>query len=470
MRGLLLVPFVVLGIATTSVRSQPGPEIPPPAATSDAPVAIEAPAIASPDPGMPIESADQDPIATPTVETSPPDTLAVPTSDSATSDTPDAPDASPRVSDTTDAPSPSAVVPPPGTMDSYRQGRGGKFDPRYPKGMPEESRRPPIVAPAAPVVEEPVVPYEDERGAGRKLKNDPRAHKLYRSPRKAFFYSLVLPGSGQAWAGAYVRAAVFVAAEVGLLYGWHDVSIRQAREKTRESERFADANWSASRYEATRKRYYDTLSDPDEKRRLSASMPYRDRYCQALYADDLNTLRDACIDIPNDSNLNYQNHVQTFADEGLGVAEVHAKRVSGVKELATFYERIGRDEEFVPGWRDATSDTVTVVGLLNYQKFRDDKDPSTIVSATPWGVSQMRAQYLGMRREADDLAATQGWFLGGLVVNHIVSAIDAALAAQRSNRKLYDEEKTSWIDGLHLQGGLAWSNGPATRADMFLEF
>lgn len=470
MRGLLLVPFVVLGIATTSVRSQPGPEIPPPAATPESPKGIEAPAIAPPDTAVPIDDAARDPIATTPEQSSPSDSTAVPASDPATSDTTETPDAALTVSDTSDAPSPSAIAPPPGTMDSYRQGRGGKFDPRYPKGMPEESRRPPIVAPAASVVDEPIVPYEDERGAGRKLKSDPRAHKLYRSPRKAFFYSLVLPGAGQAWAGAYVRAAVFVAAEAGLLYGWHEISIRQAREKTRESERFADANWSSSRYEATRKRYYDTLSDPDEQRRLSASMPYRDRYCQALYADDLNTLRDACIDIPSDSNLNYQNHVQTFDDAGLGVAEVHAKRSAGVKELATFYERIGRDEEFVPGWRDATSDTVTVLGLLNYQKFQDDKDPSTIVSAAPWGVSQMRAQYLGMRREADDLAATQGWFLGGLVVNHIVSAIDAALAAQRSNRKLYDEEKTSWMDGLHLQGGLAWSNGPATRADMFLEF
>lgn len=459
MRGLLLVPFVVLGMATTSVRSQPGPEVPPPSATTEAPVAIDAPVIEPPAGAAPIASPAQDPIAVP-------EPIAAPSDSSAKAEV------LPKVTDSTDAPATPSMPPPPvGTMESYRQGRGGRHDPRFSQGMPEDARRPQIATPVAPAVEEPVVPYEDERGAGRKLKNDPRAHKLYRSPRKAFFYSLVLPGAGQAWAGAYVRAAVFVAAEAGLLYGWHDVSIRQAREKTREAERFADANWSASRYEATRKRYYDTLSNsPDNQRLLGASMPYRDRYCQALYADDLNTLRDACIDIPSDTATNYRNHVQTFADEGLGVDEVHAKRVSGVKELATFYERIGRDEEFVPGWRDATSDTVTVLGLLNYQKFQDDKDPSTIVSAAPWGVSQMRAQYLGMRRDADDLAATQGWFLGGLVVNHIVSAIDAALAAQRSNRKLYDEEKTSWVDGLHLQGGLAWSNGPATRADMFLEF
>lgn len=454
MRGLLLVPIALLAVATASVRAQPGPEVPPPPAMSDLPGASETPEIAVSKDA--IESAAQDPIAQPAQDPSSPDPIA-------------APDSSPVASDTSDAAPPAAVAPGPPSLESYRMGRTGRHDPRFSSGMPEDPRRGAVVPPA-PVAEEPVVPYEDERGAGRKLKNDPRAHKLYRSPRKAFFYSLVVPGAGQAWVGAYARASLFVAAEAGLLYGWYDVSIRQAREKTREAERFADANWSTSRYEAIRKRVYDSTSNEDDKRRLSASMPYRDRYCQALYADDLNTLRDACLEIPSDTNANYRNHVQTFADEGLSVQEVHAKRAAGVKELATFYERIGRDEEFVPGWRDATSDTVTSFSLLRYETSLNDKDPSTIPSGSPWGVSQMRAQYLGMRRDADDLAATQGWFLGGLVVNHIVSAIDAALAAQRSNRKLYDEEKTSWIDGLHLQGGLAWSNGPATRADMFLEF
>lgn len=453
MRGLLLVPIVLLGVATASVRAQPGPEVPPPVAVQEAPIPVSAPP--APDSATVIESAKQDPIATPEPATNADSTSVVPPAVAS--------------SDTSDAPVPSAVAPAPPSLESFRQGKYGRHDPRFSSGMPQDPR-PTVEPPPAPAVsEEPIVPYEDERGAGRKLKNDPRAHKLYRSPRKAFFYSLVVPGAGQAWVGAYVRAGLFVAAEAGLLYGWYDVSIRQAREKTRESERFADANWSTSRYESVRKRVYDSASQENQGQ-LAASMPYRDRYCQALYADDLNTLRDACLEIPRDTNANYKNHVQTFADEGLGVAEIHAKRVAGIKELPTFYERIGRDEEFVPGWRDATSDTVSARGLLTYVTSLTDQDPFTIPASTPWGVSQMRAQYLGMRREADDLAATQGWFLGGLVVNHIVSAIDAALAAQRSNRKLYDEEKTSWIDGLHLQGGLAWANGPATRADMFLDF
>ena len=56
MRGLLLVPLVVLGMATTSVRSQPGPEVPPPPATTEAPVATGAPVIEPPAGVAPIAS------------------------------------------------------------------------------------------------------------------------------------------------------------------------------------------------------------------------------------------------------------------------------------------------------------------------------------------------------------------------------------------------------------------------------
>lgn len=321
-----------------------------------------------------------------------------------------------------------------------------------------------------PVVAEDATPYEDERGEGHRLKSDPRASKLYRSPRKAFFYSLVLPGAGQAWCKAYVRAGLFLAAEVGLAYGWYDISIRQARDKSREASRFADRNWSASRYEETRKRLYEEAGTESVNRSIvGRAAPYRDRYCDAIYGYDENPLRNACLEAP-DTNANYQAHIALLDDRGLDEASIGAMRESNIKDLAVFYDRIGRDDEFVPGWADATSSNVTFRTLREYDSAMTDNDPSTVPSGAPWGTSQMRAQYLAMRRDADDLASTQSWFIGGLVLNHLLSAVDAALTAQRMNRRLYKEERTAWVDGLHVQGGLAWANGPATRADMFLEF
>ncbi|MCB9496176.1 MAG: hypothetical protein H6686_04725 [Fibrobacteria bacterium] len=484
MSRTILIPVLLLASLLAPSRAQPGPELPPaPAVDSTSPVVPSAPEEASSAPAELVNSADSSvaPSTSPVPEAAAPDSAAVaPAPSDATDTPPDTLASGAGISEPSTVPSsgldsvaaprvPSPGVSPDSLLEQQR--RQADLSRRRPTGsfMGKHPPSRPILAPpvvkAAPIDSTPAV-WEDERGAGRRLKSDPKAHRLYRSPRKAFFYSLVLPGAGQAWCGAWVRAGVFAAAEVGLAYGWYDISIRQAREASRDAQRFADENWSAARYENARKRYFDSTDQPD---RLSRTMPYRDRYCEALYAFEDNVQRDACRERP-DTSGQYQGHLALLADSGLSVTQVRAQRQDRLKDPVLFYERIGRDAEFVPGWRDATSDTVTLAGLLTYEDFSTDNDPSTIPASAPWGVSQMRAQYLSMRRDADDLAATQGWFLGGLVLNHLASALDAALTAQRHNRKLYDEEKTTWWDGLHFQGGLAWSDGPATRADAFLEF
>jgi len=449
MRSPILFPILLLVAAFVPLRAQPGPEVPPEPAS-----AIE--------PMVPVpQGPEEDPLVA-KVPAEPPTDSVAPSSDAAAaavdSARAEATRASLRAADS------AAAIGRRRSEEARHRSMAG-FGPPPP---PKVFTPPPVVA-AAP--EPDTAAWVDEHGEGRRLKNDPRAHKLYRSPRKAFFYSLVVPGSGQAWCGAWVRAGLFAAAEVGLVYGWYDVSIRQARDKSKEAKRFADRNWSASRYEAVRKRYYDSAAlQQRDQGNLARTMPYRDRYCEAIYAFDETALREACNEPPDDTAKNYQGHLAILGDQGLTVDQVSDLRNTRVKDPAAFYDRIGRDEEFVPGWADATSDTVTLQGLLAYEQAISDNDPSTIPAAAPWGVSQMRAEYLGLRQEADDLAATQGWFLGGLVLNHMISAIDAALTAQRHNRRLYAEERTTWVDGLHVQGGLAWTNGPATRADFLLEF
>ena len=450
MRRLILIPMAMLCVAASTAFSQPGPEQQAPVESA---TPLPEPASVQPIPEEPavITSPENDPL----VRDASPEPVSLDSADASHGN---------RIDDA--LPSADSVA----TADSARIKRekaaADAAAHRAVRGR--HDFQPPPVQPPAPVVTENDVPYEDERGEGRRLKSDPRASKLYRSPRKAFFYSLVVPGAGQAWCKAYVRAGLFVAAELGLVYGWYDISIRQARAKSREATRYADAHWSSSRYEGTRKRLYDEAGS-DNSSVISQATPYRDRYCDAIYGYEENPVRSACIDVP-DTSGNYRGHVDLLADSGMDAGSIGRLRSAKIKDLVTFYDRIGRDEEFVPGWEDATSSNITFTTLRDYDSALTDNDPSTVPSAAPWGTSQMRAQYLAMRRDADDLASTQSWFIGGLVLNHLLSAVDAALTAQRSNRRLYAEEKTSWVDGIHVQGGLAWANGPATRADMFLEF
>jgi len=75
-----------------------------------------------------------------------------------------------------------------------------------------------------------------------------------------------------------------------------------------------------------------------------------------------------------------------------------------------------------------------------------------------------------MRAQANRYARMQTWFLGGIVLNHIASALDAALTARNHNRSLYETEST-WYDHLHFDGGLAFDQGwPKTNLKAYLTF
>jgi hypothetical protein len=67
----------------------------------------------------------------------------------------------------------------------------------------------------------------------------------------------------------------------------------------------------------------------------------------------------------------------------------------------------------------------------------------------------LQQQYVAMRDQANDYARMQAWFMGGMVVNHIVSAVDAALTAHYHNKSLYQTE-TSWYDRVRLNSEFAW--------------
>ena len=62
-----------------------------------------------------------------------------------------------------------------------------------------------------------------------------------------------------------------------------------------------------------------------------------------------------------------------------------------------------------------------------------------------------------MRSKANDYADMQAWFIGGLILNHIVSAVDAALTANAHNKVLYEED-ISWYDRLHFDSGISFKD------------
>lgn len=312
--------------------------------------------------------------------------------------------------------------------------------------------------------------YDEDKALEIKLKTDPEAARRYRSPRKAFFFSLLLPGAGQIYTGSYVRAGLFAAAELGIGIGWYKVAVVSSREKATEAREFAASHWRQERYE---KRWASLFSDTAGRALVrQISSPQRSSYCASLYGEGESPNRTACSENP--AGTDFELHLAQFAQGGLkstdgnawGQQRVLDFRAANIKNNQDFEDLVGRYQEFLPGWEDNV-DTVSYPALEAYVKSVQEfeKDPSIVLN-NPWGTSAMRDRYLSLRQESDDLARTQKWFLGAMIVNHLASAFDAALQANRMNKRLLHLE-TTWIDGLNVHGGLAWVGGlPATRGQV----
>jgi hypothetical protein len=269
----------------------------------------------------------------------------------------------------------------------------------------------------------------------------------YRSPKKALFMSLIVPGLGQAYVGQswfnYARGAAYFLGDVALAYGWHYyVGVKQDRE-IGKYQAFADKNWRQWKYEDSVQAYKEKSKDLNR---------HRESYCDAVQSrgsEKGDLLYGGCLE-PDKSNQ-YASFKNEYKDTGTA-AEVGALR-AGFPNSQQFYEMIGKENEFITGWLDAPA------MKMGDSAWYAVNDSGTVVldnaGRQVFASTEFQKRYIGMRAQANDYARMQAWFLGGMVVNHIVSAVDAALTARYHNKALYQSE-TSWYDRLHLDSRIAW--------------
>lgn len=276
----------------------------------------------------------------------------------------------------------------------------------------------------------------------------------YRSPKKALFMSLIVPGLGQAYVGQhwsnYARGAAYFLIDVALISGWHYYVVEKQDDEIAKYKRFADTHWSQGAYEDS---IHNQSVTGFDKGRFDKRNPHRVSYCD--YVQEVHTnsglqLNKGCKD-PGDPNFSAFQANQD--DAGWSVDSVSAHRAQ-FDNVQGFYEIIGKEEEFITGWDDA-NDNPIVMGDTTYNQLVDGK----LVSPT----TDHQQQYVSMRDQANEYARMQAYFLGGIVLNHIVSALDAALAAHFHNLSLYQTE-VRWYDRVRLESRFAWQGGLPTPA------
>ncbi len=194
------------------------------------------------------------------------------------------------------------------------------------------------------------------------------------TPRRAFLSSLLVPGSGQFFAGAKKRGAIFLGLEVvtlGLYFSWNG----EGKDLEKKFRAVADANWSPENYLAWRG---STISKNSPE--LADGLP--------------------CEEYIND-------YLATGGFGGCSAAEVQQ-----------YYELIGKYNHFVSGWVDIVDKTGNSVR-------------ATEVDSVENFLSVTRLDYEVKRDDSNKLLKRASALSGVIMINHVISAIDAARVARR---------------------------------------
>ncbi len=208
---------------------------------------------------------------------------------------------------------------------------------------------------------------------------------------KAALYSVVVPGAGQYYAESYWRAALYATIEVA---AWTVYFIYDAKgeDKDKEMREYGDKHWSERKYWS---RIYD-LSDERRGETEFQNLPVytldSDNLIENYNSDVVNTLRE------------YENKL----DYSHSLPSTHTQQ---------YYEMIYKyPGQFANGWSDASF-------KFFYAENGSDL-PGTAVYFRD--LRNLSDEYFDMATNATM----------GALINHVVSALDAALAARSYNRSL----------------------------------
>ena len=239
------------------------------------------------------------------------------------------------------------------------------------------------------------------------------------NPGIAFATSALIPGTGQAANGKWVRAGVYFATEVvGLIY--HFDRNAKAREQEKAYEQFTHNNWSVVAYAEWLVNYSQQHDLNNGWQSLEAEILGND--------PNWENTREDWNQVPISTLRNVENQTPFIFKDRIGSNFSHELPDYGSQQ---YYELISKYYQYQPGWRDWYTEITTAQNqdISMYRYFWNGEDE-------PFDLfyeGRNRAQEFNQNYRA------AGNILKLLVVNHIVSAFDALFTVQLKNSRIETE-------------------------------
>lgn len=205
--------------------------------------------------------------------------------------------------------------------------------------------------------------------------------------------SAAVPGAGEIYTGNYLKAALFMAVEAAAIYFAVDYN-QQGDDQTDVYQAFALKNWDPAKYARTSIDRFDLNSED----------------YNGLFTNEARTE----IDMSR-WDLIHKMEAAIAGKEG-DVGKYYSHELAPFKDQQ-YFEMIGKYRQFNSGWND--------FDVENNPNFGFETD-----------ITKNFGDYSVMRGKANDHYNKSTTFVTVIVVNHVISALDAVLSAKWYNDKI----------------------------------
>ncbi|NCQ05756.1 MAG: hypothetical protein GW834_15005 [Cyanobacteria bacterium] len=259
-------------------------------------------------------------------------------------------------------------------------------------------------------------------------KNDKPVGKLFETfrtkPGAAFFGSLILPGFSQAVNEKWIRSAVYLIAEAGVIVA-HQLYLNEGRNGEKDYRNFIDQNWSVQKY-------------------AEYVVDYNNRY-NPDYQDNPLTINDLAnananltvgnfgfgrsdwgkIDIAKLRALESETKYQKNSWNSASTSFSHPLPNYGSQQ---YYELVAKYFQFGPGWGDFNTSIETITWTLQdmSSQFQEASNKST--------------SFNNSLRTASRLTSL-------IILNHVISAFDGYFTVKLKNFELSQNQQIRMVTG-----------------------